>query len=276
MKKRWIALLTACLVFILSGTMCFADLIYEPDNDFLLKNRNRTEYVERNFYINGSEGKAIVYDDPDSPEEFAVLVNGVELTVYNTYKKDRTEWGLVEFSIDEDGMVENAYDDALTGWMLMDDLLVVYDNTNFFEEHADEFYMFDSSYEAIIEAGEDAVLWTYPGSGEMAGTLYEPENLQLGTAYDDSDGRQWGFIDYHFGNRDVWICISDPTNENIPVFGVEAPELISPASIKSGLIEDLESQNTEFPIKIIIALVAVVVVATAILIPVLMRKKAKK
>ena len=263
----------AGIVFFSIGITCSADVIWEPENDFFSEHRSESEYMNRDFYVNAEQGSAFVYEAPGSSSSFARITNGTVLNVAFTHSKRRVEWGLVEFMINENGEAINASaDGSLVGWIDMTDLLLVYDCISFNQEHGSEFYSYTGDYDTLIAAGENTVVWTYPGSGVTASGLLEVNDLWFQIAYDDEDGRQWGYIGYHYGLRDVWICISDPENAAIPAFGVEEPELIPPNPEKSERITE-STDDTGSLSRMIYILVGAVVLITIILIPVLMKKK---
>ena len=72
----------------------------------------------------------------------------------------------------------------------------------------------------------------------------------------------WGFVGYLFGRISGWFCLDDPGGTDFPVREVEVPELIP-------------AQTPRFPVMACVpyALVATVVVVTAVLLAVFFRKK---
>ena len=149
----------------------------------------------------------------------------------------------------------------------MHELLLVYDYLSFEKEHEAEFYPYTGSYDKLHET-KNIVFWTWPGSGESAWILKEewrnPETdsnfLTAFHAYRDSEGREWGFFGYIYGNRHSWACLSDPGNTDIEAFNrVPAPEL------RQSNGEIIPPKG--FPIQtLIIVLVAGLVIGTGVLI----------
>lgn len=86
----------------------------------------------------------------------------------------------------------------------------------FAELYAGDFVDFDPAYADALE-GVVATLWLYPGAAEPLGTLTSVDYSAdvLGPCYVDSAGRSWGYAGYIYGNRFVWICLSDPTGETV-------------------------------------------------------------
>lgn len=73
----------------------------------------------------------------------------------------------------------------------------------------------DAYYNAT--AGENKlVLWRYPGSGQVTRVINVDCPRELELCYRDSEGRYWGYLSYIVGNKLNWVCLSDPTNENLP------------------------------------------------------------
>ena len=116
------------------------------------------------------------------------------------------------------------------------------------------------------------VLYPYPGApeskddGESAWALDELTG-QAGDSYIqsifvDEDGRTWGYVGYLYGRINGWFCLDDPGGTDFPVREVETPEL-TPA------------QTPRLPAMAYVpyALVAAVVIVTAVLLAVFFRKK---
>ena len=93
------------------------------------------------------------------------------------------------------------------------------DEVIFEEAHGEEFEGWDPAYDGIFDRVEEVVLWKYPGSGEVEGTLKEvpdwmrdfPET-ELDVCWRDPQGRMWAYLNYIFGYRNVWICLDDLGN----------------------------------------------------------------
>ena len=87
----------------------------------------------------------------------------------------------------------------------------------FAELYAGDFVDFDPAYTDALEGPVETALWLYPGAAEPLRTLtaegYPADGL--GPCYVDSAGRSWGYAGYIYGNRFVWICLSDPTGETV-------------------------------------------------------------
>lgn len=264
MIKRCFSFLLLAVCFILPFT-AYADVLIEPNNDFYTRHRSECTSLNRSFYANGESGGVSVKKEPGSTTETAVIENGEIINIMFTYNHKGETWGVTE--IYSEG---KPYDKWPNGWLPMNQLLLVYDYTSFAEEHQDKFYTYTGGYDMLYET-DDIVFWTWPGSGEMAWILEDKWRnsetdsnfLKASHAYKDSEGREWGFFGYVYGNKNSWVCLSDPGNTEISAFNPPPqPELWQPDdtnSPKSGLSTPL----------LIIILVTVLVIGTALLIRVL-------
>jgi hypothetical protein len=95
-------------------------------------------------------------------------------------------------------------------------------------------------------------------------------NAAASTYYTDPQGRVWGFIGYLYGHRNIWVCLSDPLNSDIPAF--------NPAPPPTPWEPTLEHVDIGEPVSGTVVIIAVLVVlvtgGTAVLIKVLWRGKA--
>ena len=290
MKKGCISL--AFLIALFLTTFQFvvlADLIFEPPDDFYHKHYRDCSNLNRNFYANGESGVVSVKTEPGSNKEVTVIENGVILNISFTYDLRGVQWGVIALY---------SSGSWVTGWIPMDDLVLAYDYISFEEDHRDEFYRYSGDYELLFEIDE-IVFWNWPGSGEIVlvrGSEHRDAELErnwlcAAFAYKDGEGREWGLISYFYAMKNTWICLDDPSNQEIPAFNkAPQPELRSPAdadSLQSGDANVQQGVDTR-PVQpadartfqgglrttiLIIILVAVVVAATAILIRILMKPR---
>lgn len=210
MKK----LVCMVLAFWLLAVMASADVIWAPDDDFYYGNYEKCEYLGRSYYVNGPEGGAALHQKPGGGS-FQVLENGTQLYISFTYTDlGGTVWGVAEYNEDGD-----------TGWVDMEDLLLIYDNQSFMEEHEAKFVPYDSSFEELCTSeNQQVIVWTYPGSGKM-NCEFEHLNQDYGplkpdVTWADGEGRVWGHISYYMGARG-WVCLSDPGSKELPVTELE-------------------------------------------------------
>lgn len=209
MKKMAVFLLSAALCCALT-VPAWADVIWEPENDFYEAHADKCEYLGRSYYVNGPEGAAAVWQKPGGGY-VAVLENGTALHVAFTYRDlGGTVWGVAEYG-----------EGNATGWIDMADLLLIYDGQAFEEEHRADFLPYDGSFADLCHSEDRRVIvWTYPGSGEINcdfDTLSQSYSaLEPDVIWTDGDGRVWGHVGYYMAARG-WVCLSEPGNQDLPV-----------------------------------------------------------
>ncbi len=263
MKKRYFTfLLLVVSLLLMFPLVANADVLIEPNNDFYTRHRSECVSLNRRFYVNGESGGVSVKKEPGSKTETAVIENGGIVNIMFTYDHKGEIWGVTEISTDD-----KAYDKWPNGWIPMNELLLVYDYISFAEEHQSEFYSYTGEYNMLYET-DDIVFWTWPGSGEKAWILeHEWRNtetdsnfLKASHAYMDADGHEWSFFGYVYGNKNTWICLSDPGNTDISAFNPPPqPELWQPDNINTS------TNGLSTPV-LIIGLVVVLVIGTVVLI----------
>ncbi|MCL2757501.1 MAG: hypothetical protein FWD43_05435 [Coriobacteriia bacterium] len=268
MKKQ------ACFVLILAIMIsllfplanAYADVVYEPQDDFFNSHRDACISIDRWFYVNGEEGYAIMMVAPNSNKEVDVLRNGTELYISYTYDQRGVIWGLTEFQSSITGK-------RVSAWLPWDKLVLKYDHISFEQDHGSEFYIYTGDLGFLKEV-ERIYVWDWPGAdGQPWSTT--PGNLQvedpqfyieMEKTYKDEMGREWCFFDYRYASWGKWVCISDPSNGEIPAFNsAPDPKLVPPA-------ETLPVPKGFNLLLLIIILVVVVVIVAAILILVFWRR----
>lgn len=225
MKKLLSALLALAAVCALSVT-AMADVIWEPaDNDFYTAHRDECVYEGRSYYINAARGAAALYAAPDSDEVAAEPVNGAEVFIGYTCEYGGGTWGLADYNIRNDKehwLGWKTGKESGTGWVKMSDLLVIYDEQSFENEHSPEFQTYDGSFDSLLTSDDQRVIvWSYPGSGTVSADFDKLHTdyaaaMTVDTVWTDSDGRIWGKVGYYMGARG-WVCLSEPASENLPV-----------------------------------------------------------
>lgn len=262
MKRRVCLLgILACLMI---STLCVrADVIYEPQDSFYRTHAGECTYVNRCFIVNGPDGQAIVYKNPESPKVIGTLENGAEITISYTYQdSDGILWGICDT------------DQKRTGWMPMDYLQVIYDYISFQEEYGEKFVE-QSGCLGEEYKGKDVCFWPYPGSEECFIMSMDWEDMpEYRFVYTDEKGHSWGFVGYYFGIRNSWVCIDQPTAvyeelypQGGPGIGVQSED--GNPEWQGGRIAPHFNKRT---ILITAALVAAVVAVTAILLVKLKKK----
>lgn len=263
LQRAFVLCTILMIIAIMTCTVAYGDVIWEPDDDFYKKNAEFCEYEGRNYTVNSPKGSVKVQKSPHSAKLTDTVENGKTLYVSFTYTdKSGKAWGIVEL------------DDNLTGWLPMKDLAVVYDNISFKKEHADEFQIYNDEFNAY-DTQEDIIFWSFPGSGKISGrsSNIKKEDISIAHTYTDGDGRLWGYVGYYQATRG-WICISDPTNEAIPANETLAAPVITPSEVTTMAVLSESGDEDGFPAVVyIIALVVALAAVTVILIRVLWRKK---
>lgn len=261
MKKfhlRGLGILACLVMALLMSKSAQADVIWTPNDDFFEKHYEECEQLGRSYTANGEDGYVELKKDPLSKETVENAMNGEEFFVSFTYTDKRgIVWGVVE------------YDDS-TGWIRMEELLIIYDNISFMEEYKDEIKAYQGEADDI-ELGEEPVqFYKYPGSGTSISAIEIKEDKpEFSYTYEDPEGRLWGYVAYHFANRG-WICLSDPTNAMIPASQEKSEVTMIPPAAK---LPDPSDSAVSKEVALILVLVVAVVLCTAVAISVFWKKK---
>ena len=191
--------MSVCIaVFVLENPLSVsADVIFEPDNGFYGRHSDECAYFNRSC-IAGED--TYLWNAPNLVTGSQRAQEGEQIYISYVYTdKDGIEWGLAEY---------------LDQWILMADLYLEYGSPEFMEEYSSVIYE-DEQY--LLPGGTVFVSWSYPESGVIdrdgASVM---DDYEITTFYTDPDGRLWGYSAYMYGTRDVWICLSDMADTNIP------------------------------------------------------------
>lgn len=265
MKARRIVLFMLIFAVLLSAS-AFADIAYEPEDNFYSKHQDECNYENRWYITNGSGGYVIAYSSPTGNAS-EVIPNGVRFYVSYTWD---SQWGCIEYDPDT---LSHAYN-MDSGWVRMEDMVAEYDSICFREDHADSIETTDRVLK--IEGDEEFIGYKYPGSGIVRTTIgnYSGDaftEIYLQDIYTDPQGRQWGYVGYFFGNRDFWICLDDPYTELAAGEEFTEPEII-PAADEATMKKALQLES---PLGGYVAAgaVGVVVIAAAVIAYLLIKKK---
>ncbi|MBE6954362.1 MAG: hypothetical protein E7449_00435 [Ruminococcaceae bacterium] len=215
MRVRFFALvLVLCIFFSFAAQ---ADVIWEPEDSFYRSHSKECSYYARSRIVNSPEGGLAVYVSPKSSSVVGTVENGTALHVQFTY--DNEAWGYVETPEGD-------------GWMPLADTVLKYDHVSFTEEYSEAFFEDEAVVKAMLESLTDEDLiydYAYPGSGPTksyipAEYVLSDEWFSLQSLFEDEEGRIWGHVGYFMGRRG-WICVSDPTNSELPDAGRQQLEL---------------------------------------------------
>jgi hypothetical protein len=255
MLKRAFILL---VIYFLFAPAAYADAIAEIRNDFLIQHKNECVYLGRSFVASGAGGFVVVKEYPGSNKVEFNIENGEVIYMNNSCLYKGEFWG---------------FSKRYSGWVKIDgQLLVLYDYVAFEEGHLEDFYEYEGDYTEIEEAGA-VEAWPWPGADSPLWTIDDLNisSFQVQHAYKDDHGREWGFVPYLYGSPNIWICLSDPLNKDIPAFD-PAPQPI-PWVSDTAHIDIGESENASPTL--IIVLVLVLVIGTVFLIKTFWKPKRK-
>ena len=243
------AILVIVFMLLVTPIVAYADVLIELENDFYNRNRNDIVFLGRSFFVNGADGYVPVMEDPGSKHEIGRLQNGEITFLQYSCLYNGEFWG---------------FSSEFSGWISIDQLLVLYDNVAFEEDHFEEIYPYDGDFAAIKEVGS-AIAWSWPGATAPMWTFegLDTDNLWVVHAYRDEQGREWGLVTYLFGYRNIWFCLDDPLNSDIAAFNPAPPPMPWVSDTEH---TDIARANNDGILIVIIVLVAVLVAGTAILI----------
>ncbi len=235
-----------------------ADVLPMVEGDFFMENYSECQYHNRWYVVASVAGEIAVYDSPLNTISKSSYENGKEFNIYYTYLSD-------------DGILWGATGNS---WVVMDNLSLIYDSTQFKIDYEGEL----TEYDGEIYYLETACAYTYPNSGDCYEFTEYSEYMafleSVGNVYTDENGNVWGNIGYYRGWRDIWICITDPNNENLDS-GVKE-NLPSQASINGEDTIILETFESKVQNSIPSFAIAVVVILVAISIILIIRTKKKQ
>ncbi|MBR2046963.1 MAG: hypothetical protein IJ960_00015 [Oscillospiraceae bacterium] len=217
--KKLVNLLLA-LVLILSMTPAvYADVIYIPEDSFLDGHWQECTEVRRGYV---ARTEVTVYESPKSGKVEGKLSEGEGSHVYYTWTdEDGILWGYLEHYVPDAN--------AIMGWVPMAYMALQYDHISFAEDYGDQFQYLDKwLYLDDSYLGQVIYFWNYPGS-DYCDSWEAGDNADYLPAYDviyiDAQGHRWGYVGYHMGFRDVWLCVSDPTADFATLYPNGSPEV---------------------------------------------------
>lgn len=260
--KKLLALTLACLMLTILTLPAAADVIYEPEDNFYKTHSDECVYNNyRRYLTNGEDGYVYLYQSPVSDLTVKAYPNGETVNISYLYTSPEGEvWGILG-------------DDS--GWFDMSELSLIYDSQSFLEDNKDKCVPYDDSFASITASNEAPVLrWTYPG-GESNATLTSgsiTDFVQL--TYIDDNGQVWGYINYMYGMRNFWVCLSDPHSETVGDYALSDHEV----ELKHEPVaqEDIPVNKSNITTGIVAGvLIVLVVIGTAVIIRVFFGKKSK-
>ena len=205
MLKRILTVLISC-VLIMPASVAYADLIPRV-NDFYEQHKSEMTFIGRYYVVNSEEEFLWIVRDPVEKSKGLNFINGDRIWISHTYLYEGELWG---------------YTSWYKGFVRFNQLLELYDYVLFAEEHVDEFYPYAGNY-SEINATRSFIAWPWPGADDFIFyfTKIKMKELKVQHVYKDIEGREWGFVEKLGVVDNFWICLSDPLNEEIPVFNPE-------------------------------------------------------
>ncbi len=206
--RKLLILVTACLFLLLPAMPAAADIIVEPNNMFYKLHSDDCTHAPRYYLLNSTEGHVYLYKSPHSSITVEGYPNGTEVYIPYLYTDP------------DDGSVWGLYNEQ--GWFLMSELSLIYDSQSFREEHADALTPYvEGSFPLELDETKEIVFWAYPG-GKMSYKQADPHLTEgIYDTYTDEYGNTWGYIGYHYGRRNVWVCLNDPFSTEVGGYHVE-------------------------------------------------------
>ena len=255
MGKRIFAILLVGILLMALSPAALADVII--GNEFFHQHEDKIQELDRyRFIANGPNGHVSAKKAPGSGKETTVYQNGEDVLIASTYIYKGKYWGITPF----------GHFAQIPGWIPMDQLLVKYSQEDFEAEHQDELYAYTGGFDALFEA-EAFYLWQWPGSDREK--IYydmplDADAYRGGPAYRDNESREWVYIVIFGGwlgnNREItdgWICLTDPSNSDIPAF--------NPAPAPTKWLPDVAQESASHTLLFIILLIFVLVAGTIVL-----------
>lgn len=168
--------------------------------------------MNRSYYANGPEGFVTLWDAPGGSSAMAQYENGCKLHVDWQYQ----DWGCVTVWGDEP---------AVSGWVPMQELYLIYDHISFEEEYGSQFTDYNGQFADYTGDGDGIMIWEYPnddapryvwegGHEDMVSNLTCPDSC-ISKVYRDSSGDSWGYVAYLYGERNFWINMDNPTGKGV-------------------------------------------------------------
>jgi len=264
--KRFSALLAALLLLCALAVPALADIAYEPDDSFF--RHHNCDYEHRRWFTSGAEGYVVVYKSPVGASA-GVLPNGLGFWVNYTYDG---EWGQIDYDADDPADADRH--NCVSGWVKLADMVVDYDYRSFEADHASEFTESEERLEA--ERGSAVFCYKYPGSGIVSDKLKadwaESDAPWFSSIFTDSAGRRWGYVGYYCGHRNLWICLDDPGNPELPA-DENFHEVPTVAAAAGDVLAAAQKSAAGPNLYLYAGIGGVIVIAAAVLIAVLRKKK---
>lgn len=218
------------LVLVLCG--CAGPTV-PADEDFYTSHQDEFVRENRDFLVQSQDGFIVAREAPGAADEVGRLEHNHICYVYCTYELNGEHWGYALYNNWSGGA-------HFEGWVLMSQLLALYNRHEFYAEHQSSFSLYTGNYDEL-RAADEVVLWAWPGSGITEGTLSDEDfsnaNFKIVETYQDEEGRKWGWFWLPNTPEPYWICLSDPTNSALPGSFPEPFTWVGETPIGYGVLE---------------------------------------
>ncbi len=201
MKKLAMLLLVLGLV---GTTTAQADIIWEPRQDaFYEKHKDEFVLEQQYYYVNSPDGDGDFYNRPGG-KVVDTKENGTLILIYYIYEDGGgTPWGYT--------MEEN--------YVNLSQMMNRYDDMEFRGDHGGEIQeTAPEKLDVVIPEGKSFLGWSHPGGipTETEAVFDDWDLMELCQEfYTDAEGRIWGYLGYHYGHREFWVCLSDYNNADL-------------------------------------------------------------
>lgn len=250
MKHRFFSLALVLLLLCAMTPGASADILWEPYGDPAY-DYEAADTVAKVYIV--PEGSSVdLYRSPTLGGVIRTMEAGTRVYVGFTQEFAGEVWGV--------GYPMGDYEE---GWFRIARLQREYDHELFCEDFQDSFVEYQGQLDGY-EIQEYIQTYTYPGSGITDGRIYENTDsypISIGYVYVDSDGGEWGYVGYHMGHCG-WVYLDDPENPDAPVNPQTPPNTVTETG-----------EEEAVSIGWILALIAVLVLATALIVVFVKRKK---
>lgn len=200
MKKtlKTVAAFVFCVIIsCVFASVSFADVIFEPMDDFYEAHRDECNVISANYIVLEDTS---AYKSPSNHKETEKFAQGDAVLIDALYTdSSNVTWGYAE-KYDSEGR-----------WIPMGTLGRVYNASDFVKEYGSA--ITQNSEKIELPASETVRMWNFPGDFDTGWDVYvmedEPIEDSIIELFTAPNGEIWGHVSYYYANRG-WICISDP------------------------------------------------------------------
>lgn len=209
--KKLISILAAILLMTALAVPTFADLIWEPMDDFYTEHNDECVYTEDARYE--AQTDVDVFVSPEDLTLVGTIPAGTEVSIEYVWSGE-TVWGSVLARIGDD--LTGSW---VEGWVDVSGFRKLYGAAEFETEHRKEFVETEGTLPVTQE--QELVFWWFPGSGtvdaRMGGQDFwtEEDTASYYRLWTDADGNDWAEVGYFYG-ASGWVYLPDPAADDLP------------------------------------------------------------